>query len=309
MGLFLGIDTSNYTTSVSLTDGETVLENLKFPLPVREGERGLRQSDAVFAHIKNLPLLFEKLGSREIKAVGYSAYPRDAKGSYMPCFLVGEAVASVIAGLLGIPKYPFSHQNGHLMAAIYSSGNWNLRKQEMIAFHVSGGTTEVLHVSPEKHGFQVQKIGGTLDLNAGQAIDRAGVRLGLPFPCGPSLEKLAQGVDIFPKPKVCVRGLECNLSGLENQVEDRMKKEISHADIAAFVLDFVAETLGKLKKAAQSAFPDIPVLFAGGVMSNQRIQKQLAAEDVFFAFPAFSSDNAAGIALLCAESYHEDYGG
>ena len=224
--LFLGIDTSNYTTSVALCDmnGNVVL-NLKKLLPVKEGERGLRQSDALFAHTKNLPIIMAELDEfltdnypdREILAVGYSARPRDAEGSYMPCFLSGVAVASSVSTVLGCKSYEFSHQNGHVMAALYSSGKLELLDgdEKFAAFHVSGGTTEILLVTPSDKGFDVKLEGGTLDMNAGQAIDRTGVLMGLSFPCGREMERIClEGGDI-PRAKtaISVKGYGVQLVG------------------------------------------------------------------------------------------------
>ena len=126
MPRFLGIDTSNYTTSVSVVDNGEVVLNLKSPLKVRQGQLGLRQSDAVFYHISNLPELMERLSASEpvknYSAVGCSARPRDAEGSYMPCFLAGVAAAHSAAAVLGVPVFEFSHQAGHIAAAVFSSG-------------------------------------------------------------------------------------------------------------------------------------------------------------------------------------------
>ena len=199
--LFLGIDTSNYTTSVALCDIDgNVILNLKKLLAVKMGERGLRQSDALFSHTKNLPLIMSELkdfldsGYRDAKvlAVGCSATPRDAEGSYMPCFLSGVAAAETASAVLGCDKYLFSHQNGHVMAALYSSGMTELLEKEgsFAAFQVSGGTTELLLVTPGRDSFKIEQIGGTQDMNAGQAIDRTGVLMGLSFPCGKEMETL-----------------------------------------------------------------------------------------------------------------------
>lgn len=305
---FVGIDTSNYTTSVALASatGE-ILANLKAPLPVRAGEIGLRQSDAVFAHTKNLPELMERLGSMlagyRVLGVGVSARPRDAKDSYMPCFLAGVSAASSFAAALGLPLLRFSHQNGHIMAALHSSGAAScLAGRAFGAFHVSGGTTEMLYVTPCGSDFTVKLAGGTRDLNAGQAIDRIGVALGLTFPCGPALEALAaeNGREV-PAPLVSVRGGECNLSGLENKALALYRETGDAALTAAFTLSFLAATLEKMARFLRSAHPDLPIVFAGGVMSNRLIAEKLTAAlgNVFFATPAFSADNAAGIALLC----------
>lgn len=295
--LFLGIDTSNYTTSAAVADENGIIENKKLPLPVAEGQRGLRQSDAVFAHIKNIPPLFESLGGVECAAVGYSAYPRDAEGSYMPCFEAGRAAACAIASVTGVKAYPFSHQAGHIRAALYSAGKDELLDGEFLAFHVSGGTTELLHVKNKV----IEPVGQTLDLNAGQAVDRAGVLLGLRFPCGAGLEELA-GASESPKPKICVRGLDCNLSGLENKVREMLDSGIAHNIIAAYTLDFIAETIAAMTENAIERFGELPVVYAGGVMSDKRIRARLEARpDTFFAAPEYSCDNAAGCALLCRD--------
>ena len=305
-GCYLGIDTSNYTTSVALCteDGE-IIENFKILLGVADGERGLRQSDAVFSHIKNFPQLAEWVrkaaADREVIAIGYSATPRPADGSYMPCFLVGKAVAEMLAAVLNVPAHPFSHQEGHIMAAVYSSGNYTLLEQDFFAFHVSGGTTEIIRVSPQTAGFSCELVGGTLDLNAGQAIDRIGVKLGLHFPCGKELEKLAaSNIKKVPKPKISVQGTKCNLSGLENMADKLYASTSEKELVAAFTLDFIAETLFALSENLRMGAPSMPILYAGGVMSNQRIKKRLSALDhTNFSEPQFSADNAAGIALLC----------
>jgi N6-L-threonylcarbamoyladenine synthase len=305
---YVGIDTSNYTTSVALCDARgEIVANLKLPLPVKEGDRGLRQSDAVFAHVKNLPVLMRELGALlkdyEVRGIGVSARPRDAEGSYMPCFLTGEVAASALAAGLDVPVCHFSHQSGHLMAALYSSGEADaLLRGRFGAFHVSGGTTEMLLVNPESAGFSVELLGGSVDLHAGQAVDRIGVALGLSFPCGPALEKLAMmNEKKIPKPRISVRDGSCNLSGLENLALDLYHKTNDKALTSAFVLRFLTKTLAEMAKWLREMHGELPILFSGGVMSNQIIAKELreALGNVYFAKPAFSADNAAGIALLC----------
>ncbi len=293
----LGIDTSNYTTSVSLVTDGIVSENIKIPVFVNSGEKGVRQSDAVFSHVKNLPVAMERLGDiPQLSAIGYSGAPRDCKGSYMPCFLTGEAVARSIARTHGIPSFRFSHQAGHVMAALYSAGKSTLLDTPFAAFHVSGGTTEILLVEPD---MQITKIGGTVDLTAGQAIDRIGVMLNLQFPCGPALEKLAQNGKIR-RDKICVNGLECNLSGLENKAAQMLKMGESHEDIAAYTIEFIRRTLAKMSENLRIRYHDIPIIYAGGVMSCKIIRDDFQKRfDGFFAEPAFSADNAAGTALLC----------
>ncbi len=314
--LFLGIDTSNYTTSAAICDGEgKIVLNLKKLLPVKEGGRGLRQSDALFAHTKNLPeimggvkaFLDENYPERNVVAVGYSATPRDAKDSYMPCFLSGVATASAISAAVGGESYAFSHQNGHITAALYSAGRLDLIDGDapFAAFHVSGGTTEVLLVTPRDGGFSVELVGGTADINAGQAIDRTGVLMGLKFPCGREMEGLIGDREIAKaKTRISVRGLTCNLSGLENLAEKLYAETGDKAIVSAYCFDFVADTLCRLTENLREKYGNIPIIYAGGVMSNKRIGARLAKyENTYFSAPEFSSDNAAGIALLCRRKY------
>ncbi len=309
--VILAIDTSNYTTSVAIVgiDGALVA-NLKRLLPVKEGECGLRQSDALFHHTVNIPLLMREasgfLSEREIVAVGVSEKPRNAEGSYMPCFLAGVSAAESISCSLGIPLYRFSHQCGHIMAALYSSNKEELSSREFAAFHVSGGTTELLRVHPAENGFETELVGGTADLNAGQVIDRIGVRLGLSFPAGPALEKLAVlNTEKIPKKKPCVKGLSINLSGLENMADklysDTQNKELT----AAFVLDFLSRGLDMLSKAYETAYGSMPFVYAGGVMCNSIIRSALSVgREAYFAEPAMSADNAVGVAVLALYAYN-----
>lgn len=300
--LTLGIDTSNYTTSVAVYNGSEVFQN-KLLLPVKDGEKGLRQSDAVFHHTARLYPVFEELLSGvngDITAIGVSEKPRDAEGSYMPCFLVGVNAAHCIASAMKKPVYGFSHQAGHIAAALYSADCLDLVSQRFIAFHVSGGTTEMLLVSPNKErGFAVEIIGETTDLNCGQVIDRAGVMMGLSFPCGKEIERLALESDKIYNPKICVKGGNCSLSGIENQCRKMLADGESKENIARYCLDFAGKTVEKMTEYAISEFGNLPLVYAGGVMSDviikDRIQSKFNAK---FAKPEFSCDNAAGVAVL-----------
>ena len=302
----LGIDTSNYTTSVCLYDsvtGEVVQKKLL--LPVKQGEKGLRQSDAVFHHTARLYPLVEELFAEfggEIDAIGVSEKPRDAEGSYMPCFLVGVNVARSIGAVTGKPVYGFSHQAGHIAAALYSSGKMNLINEKFIAFHVSGGTSEMLLVSSDsERAFDVKIIGETLDLNCGQAVDRAGVMMGLSFPCGKELEKLALESNERYNPKVCVNGGNCSLSGLENQCRKMLDGGESKENVARYCLDFICKTLEKMTEYSINEYGKLPLVFAGGVMSNSIIREKIQSRfGASFAQPEFSCDNAAGVAILAA---------
>lgn len=310
---FLGIDTSNYTTSLSLVEDGALVFNLKAPLPVKEGECGLRQSDALFAHVKNFPTLFEKareaLAGKSILAVGVSERPRNAEGSYMPCFLAGVSVAEGIAASMNLPLYRFSHQCGHLRAALFSAGRTELTSRPFGAFHISGGTTEMLSVTPDKNGFRTEIVGGTRDLNAGQLIDRIGVALGLSFPAGPALEELASRyTGKIPKKPVKTENGYLHLSGVENQARDLLEETKDPPAVAAFVLDHLARCVVAMSNDFRKDHP-LPLVYAGGVMSNRYIRAYVEAhiEDAYFAAPAFSADNAVGIAVLSAEAYAREH--
>ena len=220
----------------------------------------------------------------------------------MPCFLVGVNAAKCVAAALNKPVYGFSHQAGHIMAALYSADKLELKDKKFIAFHVSGGTTEMLLVSPNaERAFDVEIIGETLDLNGGQAVDRAGVMLGLRFPCGKELEKLALASDKTFNPKICVKEGNCSLSGLENQCAAMNKKGDTAEDISRFCLDFIGKTIEKMTEYALEKYGDLPLVYAGGVMSNTIIRKRIESKfNAVFAKPDFSCDNAAGTAVLAA---------
>ncbi len=311
--IILAIDTSNYTTSLAIMtlDGELVA-NLKRPLPVKEGERGLRQSDAVFAHTVNIPELMKEAGriidGRTVAAVGVSSKPRNEEGSYMPCFLCGVAAAESIAAAMAVPLYRFSHQCGHIMAAIYSSGEEGLLDGSFGAFHISGGTTELVRVTPTANGFDTELIGGTADLNAGQVIDRIGVYLGMKFPAGPALEAEAlKNKDKIPMKKISSNGMNVNLSGLENMAIKLYSDTENIPLAAAFVFDYIGRAVSAMLDGYIERYGAEKVVCAGGVMCNGIIKDMLKAKyDVCFAEPEMSADNAVGIAALTLRAYKSE---
>ncbi len=301
----LGIDTSNYTTSAAIADESSFLQDRKI-LSVGKGECGLRQSNALFLHTVNLPEIMRSLSPMEkIDAVAYSAYPRDVEGSYMPCFLAGQAAAETAAAVLGVPLYKFSHQAGHLMAAVKTCGDESLGEREFLAFHASGGTTEMLHAVPnDKIGFSADIIGKTLDISVGQLVDRVGVMLGLSFPCGGELEKLAERSHLKKSPlRVSMHGADCNISGAENAARRMLAKGEKPEDIARFAILFAANNILAMSEAARETHPDLPIIYAGGVMRNKLIRDILAKSlpNVYFADTELSSDNAVGTAYLGLE--------
>lgn len=297
----IGIDTSNYTTSIAFFDGEGG-ENCSRLLPVRQGELGLRQSDAVFAHIKSLPELSSRLFSHiqkdAITAVGVSTRPRAVEGSYMPCFMVGYSHAKLLSDALGVPLAEVSHQQGHVAASLWSAGRMDLLEKNHLAWHLSGGTTELLLVEPEGRNVKCTRIGGTTDISAGQLIDRTGQLLELPFPSGKHLDSLsreATGKDVF---RVKCRNSEFSLSGVQNKVQQFHAASADPAETAAYALRCVAGAVYQATVQALEAYPGLSVVFSGGVASNSMLRVLTAPLHPVFAQPQFSTDNAMGVAVL-----------
>ena len=301
----LGFDTSNYTTSVAAFDG-TAGENCSRLLPVQAGALGLRQSEALFSHLKSLPDLSDRLFAHvdpaSVAAVGVSTRPRAVEGSYMPCFLAGESQARTLAAALRVPLYAFSHQQGHIAAVLWSAGRMDLLGSDFLAWHLSGGTTELLYVRSTPAGdIACEKLGGTTDISAGQLIDRTGQLLGLDFPAGKALDALAaersgirdQGSGAYFQ--VRVNGTSFSLSGVQNQVQDFYQKGASDAETAYFALRSVVEAVKKATINARKDHP-LPVLFSGGVASNSLLRRLLP--DAVYGEPRFSTDNAMGVAVL-----------
>ncbi len=301
--MYIGFDTSNYTTSVAAFDGETIIQRKKL-LEVKKGEKGLRQSEAVFQHTVNLPHLISALQEDIIKGfllsgVGVSNKPRNVEGSYMPCFLVGEAAAKACAfGRCGV--YKTSHQIGHILAALYSCKSLDLINEPFLAFHLSGGTTEALIVKPDdKELLKAEIIAKSLDLKAGQAIDRAGVMLGLKFPCGAELDKLSALSDKKFKINPTLKGLDCSLSGIENKANKMLAEDESKENISAFVIESICAAIEKMLEGIIKEFGNLPVVFSGGVSSNSRLREIISHKyNSYFAEPQFSCDNAAGTAIF-----------
>ena len=313
MAEFLGIDTSNYTTSVAIYDSDTNrIYQVKKLLPVKIGSSGLRQSDAVFHHTRQLPEMVEELFSMHtignLKAVTASVRPRNTKGSYMPCFLCGEGLGRSISAMNKIPFYRTSHQTGHILSALYSADRLSLINRNFIAFHVSGGTTDCLLCEPDKSDIiKITQVGTSLDLKAGQLVDRVGLMLGLKFPCGIELEKLAYNADRHYKIKSVLKDNDCCLSGFENKCQKMLAEGETSENIAGYCLDTIAETVISMTAEAVRIYGDIPLVFAGGVMSDKIIRQKIISRfgKADFAEPEFSCDNAFGVAIY---GYLKNYG-
>ena len=299
----LGLDTSNYTTSAAWFDGENGWNQGRL-LEVKPGELGLRQSEALFQHVKRLPEILSALMEPDtfpVQAVGASTRPRAVEGSYMPCFLAGASQGQGLAKVLGVPFYAVSHQEGHLAAAAWSAGRLDILDRPFLAWHLSGGTTELLRVEPEENGFSLQTeiLGGTNDLSAGQLIDRAGVLMGLSFPAGKELDMLSRQADTCLDYRVRLDGLSFSLSGMENRVKKLLAEGEKSANVARFALDTVIGAVLRTTQEAQRRFPGLPVLCSGGVASNVQLRAALERHcGAVFAQPQYATDNAMGVAIL-----------
>ncbi len=305
---FVGIDTSNYTTSIAFFDGIGG-ENCSELLPVKEGELGLRQSNAVFAHIKSLPELSDRLFCHadmcDISAVGVSTRPRAVEGSYMPCFMVGYSHAKLLSNVLQVPLVEVSHQQGHVAASLWSAGRLDLMDRPHLAWHLSGGTTELLLVEPDGKNVRCTRIGGTTDISAGQLIDRTGQLLNLPFPAGKALDALsgqASGKELF---QVKCPALEFSLSGVQNKVQQFYDRTADAAETAAYALRSVIYGVLRATENAQKIYPGLPVVFSGGVASNSMLRESARPMDPVFALPQYSTDNAMGAAVLAERAVRD----
>lgn len=302
----LGIDTSNYKTSVAVYYPETgVWHSCGKLLDVPAGSLGLRQSDALFQHTRRLPEITAEACEKAegvLSAVGYSSRPRAVEGSYMPCFLAGAGVAESLAAAAKVPVHACSHQQGHLAAAAFSVGRMDLLDAPFLAWHLSGGTTELLLVKPDETGaLQTEIIGGTTDISAGQLIDRAGVALGMQFPAGPYVESAAGKSDSRDGFTPKMQGCHFSLSGVENQFQQRIRQGMPAEDVCAFVLNTVCRTVVRASQQARKQY-GLPILVSGGVSAcgilRQRMEESLS--DVWVARHGLGGDNALGCALLAA---------
>ena len=304
----IGFDTSNYTTSIAYFDG-SVARNCSKLLPVKEGALGLRQSDAVFHHTQSLPelsgRLFSDIAVNDLRCVGVSTQPRAVEGSYMPCFTVGYSHAALLASIFSVPLFTCSHQQGHIAASLWSAGRMDLMDRPHLAWHLSGGTTELLLVVPEGRNVHCTKIGGTTDISAGQLIDRTGQMLRLPFPSGKYLDKISKSATGKDKFSVKCPETYFSLSGMENKAQQFFDSHNDPAETAAFVLRSIATTVCKATENAWKRYDKLPVVFAGGVSSNSLLRELAEYLNPIFAAPQYSTDNALGVAILAYRHLEE----
>ena len=373
--IYLGIDTSCYTTSVALMDeAGQLLGEARQILSVKPGRCGLQQSEMVFQHTRNLPRLMEEavgqvLGSvktgdgstangvaveedgaantsglaglasagYELAAIGVSGYPRPLENSYMPAFLAGLSVARSVAAVTGARLEIISHQENHLEAGLWSAGGPAVDR--FLLLHASGGTTDVLLAELQPKGrYRITEVGGSLDLHAGQFVDRIGVALGLQFPTGPALEVLAKqalersalvdaevsavasealsepsiasGSEASAMPMVelpvSVRKLQVSLSGPCTAALRKLEAGAEPAALALGVEHVLAETFARVLRNGAQEYRVRDVLLVGGVGSNNYIRQHVEQKLAKLRYPVrlwvpegrFSCDNATGCAAF-----------
>ncbi|MCR4722630.1 MAG: peptidase M22 [Eubacteriales bacterium] len=308
--MILGIDTSNYTTSCALSDGSSVLSDKRRMLQVPEKMKGLRQSEAFFQHVSNLPeLIGECVGDRDIDAVAVSLTPRRVEGSYMPCFTAGVQTARSIAAVLHVPVIGTTHQEGHIRAALIGSDI--VDTDPFICVHLSGGTTEILSCRRDERGYAAEIVGRTIDISAGQLIDRLGVLTGLPFPCGKAMDEAYRpGGKKVLRPSV--KGSLMSFSGIETRAAGMYEKgELDEVTLYSAIFDVIAESLVRAVSAASKETGIGTVLFAGGVSSSENIASLISSGlpgsiRCRFSDRRYASDNAAGVALIGNERLEND---
>ncbi len=304
--LSLGIDTSNYKTSVAVVDDEgNILYNSQNFLYVKEGERGLRQSDAFFQHVMKLPHIMDEVfaipGIREsLACISVSTRPRPVEGSYMPVFMAGYGFAKTLANALNLPLFEVSHQEGHVEAVKYYSKFNNTDR--VATFHFSGGTTEALLVDYQDHSFNI--VGGSKDLAYGQVLDRVGVALGLQFPCGQELDEIATFGRVGQKnlSKIKVNDCFVNLSGIETQAQ-RLIGNVLVDELITELFEKISQSVLDMTIQISRKYGIKEFIFAGGVSCSSYMRNFLRnnlPSDIDFAFgdPKLSQDNAVGVALL-----------
>ena len=302
--IYFGIDSSNYRSSAAAFFDDNSYISCRKLLFVENGKCGLRQSDAVFLHTRQLPLVvsnvLEQIDTAKLKCVSVSSKPRNVEGSYMPCFLSGLALAKTLSSALSVPLLEFSHQDGHIASALLSANRLDLLNKQFIAFHLSGGTTEALLVTPDNvGGFNCEIIAKTLDISVGQVIDRVGVMLGLSFPSGPELEKLAINGLPLKNIRPSIKGTDCALSGAQNICEKLLKNGEEIENIAATAIEYVTKTIIKMVLEIRKKYGDLPLVFSGGVVANEYFKLNISEQfDADFASTELSGDNAVGVAFL-----------
>ena len=284
---------------------DRIVFNSSIILKVKKDARGLRQQEAVFQHINNLALLIDSLSDSidisKIHTISVSSKPRNIDGSYMPVFVVGKNQAFILSRVLNTKYIEFSHQEGHIAAGLI---NCTHSMDKFLALHLSGGTTEILYVEDRHDNFNIDIIGGSLDISFGQLIDRIGVYLGLSFPCGREMEVLSkEGQVINLNVPISIKeGQWSNLSGLEQYfiklIDSRLYK---YQDIILTLFYTISKIIKRLIDTSVANYNIKDILITGGVAANSYIRNYLSGDNTrnyIFPLKELSTDNAVGIAYL-----------
>lgn len=304
----LGIDTSAYTTSIALVDANNnkIVADKRKVLLVPFGQKGLRQQDAVFQHLKNFHELYGEIETdfKNIKTVAVSSRPRNIDGSYMPVFTVGQNYGKIIAKTLDCSYIEYSHQENHIAASLFNG--YKSINDKILAIHMSGGTTEFLSVKKAHKGYSSEILGGTKDITFGQLIDRIGTMMEFPFPCGIHMEEYLENkkTDVIIKTPAIRKEPFINLSGMENYYGNLYtQKNYSKQDIIISLFNYVAQCILTIIEQIKHKFDFENIIIAGGVASNSTI-RNLILENLNHEYNIIlperenSSDNAVGTAFL-----------
>ncbi len=312
----LGIETSCDETGVAIYDTELGLlgDALYSQVAMHAQYGGVVPELASRDHIKRLiPLIKEVLEASateksDIDAIAYTAGP-----GLIGALMVGAATARSIAFAWDIPAMAVHHMEGHLLAPMLEE---TPPQMPFVALLVSGGHTQLVEV---KEIGDYTLLGESLDDAAGEAFDKAAKMLGLDYPGGPLIAKLAQSGDRtrfrFPRPMTDRPGMDMSFSGLKTFTLNTVNKfkseggldQQTQADIAAAFEEAVGDTLAiKCKRALQASGLNRLVI-AGGVSANERLREKLELmvnkekSKLFYARPEFCTDNGAMIAFAGAQ--------
>jgi len=306
--LILGIETSCDETGVAIYDSKKGLLGHKLSSQIKLHAKygGVVPELASRDHINYIiPLIHDllsdcKINIQNIETIAYTSGP-----GLSGALLVGSSVAESLACALGIRSIPIHHLEGHLLAPMLEDRK---PKFPFIALLVSGGHSQLIHVK-ELGSYKI--IGDTLDDAAGEAFDKTAQLLGLGYPGGAALSKLAEkGLNHFelPRPLLHSNGLDFSFSGLKTAVlylvrkQKKLTKEIK-ADIAYAFEDSITDVL--VKKTIQALKQEglKRVIISGGVGANKTLRNKIIAEcnqnefEYFFPDLTFCTDNGAMIAL------------
>jgi len=322
----LGVETSCDETGVALlrwdpeNPGRGLLSHALFSQIALHAEYGgVVPELASRDHVRKLlPLVREALKTAGLTPADLGGVAYTAGPGLVGALLVGASAARAMAWALGVPAIGVHHMEGHLLAPLLED---DPPEPPFVALLVSGGHSMLVEV---KAIGQYRILGDTLDDAAGEAFDKTAKLMGLPYPGGPALAKLAeQGVPgrfRFSRPMVDRPGLDFSFSGLKTQVllawQASDKSEQTRADIARGFEEAIVDTLAIKCRRALDATGAKRLVIAGGVGANRRLREQLAQAGeadgfrVYFPRLAFCTDNGAMIALAgairLAAGQHQD---